>query len=54
VLDLFYLIDADFDLELHDKLIYASAVQLECPLISNDPKIIKANNKTQFIPDIYF
>ncbi|WP_164974097.1 PIN domain-containing protein [Filimonas effusa] len=47
-------VDSERTLELHDKIIYASAVQMECTLITNDPKIIKANKRDKFIPEILF
>lgn len=40
VISIYNRIDRMNILEFHDKIIYASAVQLECPLISNDSKII--------------
>lgn len=44
----------DFDMEHNDKLIYSSAIQLNCSLISNDPIIIRYNNKRKFITSIIF
>ena len=44
----------DFDMEHNDKIIYSSAIQLNSSLISNDPVIIKYNNKRRFIPAIIF
>lgn len=54
VLELMIKIGPEHSLDLHDKLIYASAAQLQCPLISNDPKIIKANKTEHLVPDILF
>lgn len=44
----------DFDMEHNDKLIYSSAIQLNSVLISNDPIIIRYNNKRKFITSIIF
>lgn len=54
VISTFSQIDSEVDLELHDKIIFASALQLQCTLITNDPKILKANKAFQYIPDIIF
>ncbi len=40
------------DLENHDKIILASAMMLEWPLITSDEKIIKFVNKSKVIPNI--
>jgi len=53
VLEIFQKLN-DFEMENNDKLIYSSAIQLNCPLISNDPVIIKYNIKRKFIPLIIF
>lgn len=47
-------IDQDKTLEFHDKVIYASAAQLGCTLITKDPKIIHANKREKVIPAIIF
>ncbi len=44
--------DEDVNLENHDKLILASAMMLECPLITSDPKIIKYVKKHGVIPSV--
>jgi rRNA-processing protein FCF1 len=46
VLEIFSSIDADSTLELHDQIVYSTALQLECPLITNDRKIIYANKSS--------
>jgi predicted nucleic acid-binding protein len=38
--------------EVHDKLILASAMMLQCPLITSDDKVIKFVKKYQVIPSI--
>jgi PIN domain nuclease of toxin-antitoxin system len=54
VLNIMTQISIDHALELHDKIIYASAIQLECPLISIDQKIVKANRSENLVPRIIF
>lgn len=44
----------DFQMELHDKIIFASAIQLNSILITKDPIIIKYNNKRRLVSDIVF
>jgi PIN domain nuclease of toxin-antitoxin system len=44
----------DYEMEHNDKLIYASAVQLNSSLITNDPVIINYNKKRNLIPSIIF
>ena len=54
VLENFIEIDDDIvNLENHDKVILASAMMLYCPLITNDPKVIKYAGRTGVIPKIY-
>jgi predicted nucleic acid-binding protein len=40
--------------EVHDKLILASAMMLQCPLITSDEKVIKFVEKYKVIPAIVF
>jgi predicted nucleic acid-binding protein len=47
-------IGPEHELELHDKIIYASACQLRCTLVSSDIKIINANKHVKFVPQIIF
>lgn len=44
--------DYDINLENHDKLILASAVVLNAPLITSDGKVIRFVNKHKVIPNI--
>lgn len=43
VLEIFSNISQEHSLELHDRIVFSSAIQLEAPLITNDSKILKAN-----------
>ncbi len=45
---------SDFKLENFDRIIYASAIQLNSILITNDTKIISYNNKQALVPSIIF
>lgn len=42
------------DHDLHDKIIFASAMTLECRLISRDSELIKYNNKYNAVPEIFY
>ncbi len=53
VLENFILLeDKNINLENHDRIILASAMMLQCPLITCDTKIIKYVNKHKVIPTI--
>lgn len=53
ILEMFLkLYDPDVNLENRDKLILASAVVLNAPLITSDRKVIKFVNKHRVVPDI--
>ncbi|WP_417386017.1 hypothetical protein [Gimesia sp.] len=40
--------------DMHDKIIFASAMTLECPLISCDRELIKYNSIHKVIPRIFY
>lgn len=44
----------DFKLENHDRLIFASAIQLNSVLITKDPMIIDYNKKRKLLPSIIY
>jgi PIN domain nuclease of toxin-antitoxin system len=53
VLENFIKISDDFiKFDNHDKIILASSMMLQWPLITSDSKIIRYNNKYKVIPDI--
>lgn len=53
VLENFIKINDDFiKFDNHDKIILASSMMLQWPLITSDSKIIRYNNKYKVIPDI--
>lgn len=51
VIEEFIKIDDDLEaLEHNDKLILSAAIQLNCPIITTDPKIISYINKCNYLP----
>lgn len=53
VLENFIKINDDFvKFDNHDKIILASSMMLQWPLIASDSRIIRYNNKYRVIPDI--
>ena len=44
----------DFKLEHHDRLVFATSIQLYSILITRDPDIIKYNKKRNLVPRIIF
>lgn len=45
-------IEADFNFDSHDKQIYASAMTMECPLITSDKHLIRFNERKKFLKKI--
>lgn len=45
-------IEHDHNFDSHDKQIYASAMALQCPLISSDLRLIRYNKRKKLIPEI--
>lgn len=45
-------IEKDFNFDGHDKQVFASAMTMECPLISSDNRLIRYNEKKKLIPAI--
>jgi PIN domain nuclease of toxin-antitoxin system len=41
------------DHEMHDKMVLASAMVLECPLITSDGEIAKFNESERVIPEVF-
>jgi PIN domain nuclease of toxin-antitoxin system len=53
VLENFLLLeDQNVRLENHDRIILASAMALQCPLITSDPQIKRLNKRRRFIPKV--
>lgn len=53
VLENFLLLeDPSIRLESHDRIVLASAMALQCPLITSDSKIKRLNKKRKFIPKV--
>lgn len=40
--------------DIHDKIVLASAIMLECSLITYDPKLVKYAKKTRVIPKVIY
>lgn len=53
VLENFLLLeDPNIRLESHDQIVLASAMALQCPLITSDSKIKRLNEKRKFVPKV--
>ena len=47
-------IESDHNFDGHDKQVFASAMTMECPLITSDQRLIRYNKRKKMIPDILF
>jgi predicted nucleic acid-binding protein len=47
-------IEADHNFDGHDKQVFASAITMNCPLITSDQRLIRYNKRKKMIPEILF
>lgn len=46
-------IESDYNFDNHDKLIFATAIKYQAPLITSDLRLIRYNKKKKLIPSIF-